>query len=538
MKSSIFKLLHIIVSFVLTVLLATRAHACTTPALSGSSGDSTSNPPDSYITSIQANGTGIIQVTTYNPQTTQYTTKPFQIDGTNGITVTGGWSGGPGSYITSIILSGAQITFNGGPAKLTFVGATWSGPAFSWSGGGMTQIVSGNSTTLSVEGFASGHYSGATAILAGTCPPNGNFTKTAANNCYSLGIGEGGMVYYWGYEVGSYEVTGISEATALPIAIPSTQIVGATAIAAGANHACALLHGGTSGTVSCWGSNTVGQLGDGTFISRTTPAQVPGLTGVIAIAAGQSHTCAVLSSGAVKCWGDNSYGECGTGSTSSAYYGTPQSVPAITSGAHTIGAADGNTVAMVNGRAYTWGANFFGQLGLGGAVDDNAHATPAQITGLGTTVAIVGATNSGTVCSTSTSNALSCWGYNEYGSVGNGTQGSPVTSPTIVSGLTVSTIIPPSPGGAHNCAATASGSAYCWGYNSDGEVGVSPYQSDPLTPVQVSGMNSGVDWVGSGWLHSCYVKNGHVYCTGDNTCGELGNGTIVNSTVPVLVGGT
>ncbi len=541
MKNIFQKIVTILICIVATTAFSFNAKACTTPALSGSIGDNTANPPDSWITAISANGTGTLQVTYYNPSTSAYTTKPFSIDPTNGITVTGGWTGSPTAHISSITFGGSQITFNGGPSKLTFVNATWTGAAFNWgTGGGMTQMISNNSTNLSVQGWvvSGSHYAGATSTITGTCPPAGKFTKVAANDCNSIGIGEGGLVYYWGYEMGSYEVTGQSYATAQPIAWPSTTIVGATAISSGLNHACALIHGGTSGTVSCWGRNAEGQLGDGTYTSRMNPAPVPGLTGVTFIAAGTDHTCAVLSSGAVKCWGNNSAGQLGTG-TAGGTFNTPQAVPAITSGAHTIGAGLGNTVAMVNGRAYTWGDNEYGQLGLGGAADNNPHPTPTQITSLGTTVSLVSSNAVATVCSTSTSGALTCWGFNGSGGVGNGTTSNAVTTPSLVSGgLSFSTIIPAYTGNGHTCGSTASGAAYCWGNNNEGEVGVSPYQADPLTPVPVSGQGSGVNWVAAGSIHSCFVTNGHVYCTGDNTCGELGNGTATSSTVPVLVNGT
>ena len=540
MRNIFEKFITILACLVAVSAFSFDANACTTPGLSGSIGDSTANPPDSWITAISANGTGTLQVTYYNPSTSTSTTKPFIVDSTNGITVTGGWTGSPTAHVTSITLSGAQITFNGGPSKLTFVGATWQTATFNWgTGGGMTQMVSNNAYSLSIQGWvvSGSHYAGLTSSFTGTCPLPGNFTKVAANDCASMAIGLGGVVYYWGYEMGSFETTGQGLSTAQMVAWPSTQIVGATALATGLNHACALLHGGTSGTVQCWGRNAEGQLGDGTYTSRMNPAPVPGLTGVIFIAAGEDHTCAVLSSGAVKCWGNNNMGQLGTG-TSGGTFNTPQAVPSITSGAHTIGAGFGNTVAMVNGRAYTWGDNEYGQSGLGGAVDSNPHPTPAQITSLGTTVNLVSSNTVGTVCSTSNSGAMTCWGFNGSGGVGNGTSGNNITSPALVSGgLGFSNIIPPYTGDAHTCGVTGNGAAYCWGFNGDGELG-NGNNTNTSTPVGVSGQSSGVNWAAAGDFHSCFVTNGHVYCTGDNQCGELGNGTSTNSNTPVLVLGS
>ncbi|HEY8097453.1 MAG TPA: hypothetical protein VIE65_15370 [Methylobacter sp.] len=542
MKNFFHNLIAIMASFAAIITYAMHSYACTTPALAGSIGDTTMNPPgvpDSYITAIVANGTGIIQVTSFNSVTGVSTQKPFSVDPTNGITVTGSWVGSPANTITSIIMSGSQITFNGGPSKLTFAGgATWSTTAISWPSGGMTQWLSSNSTILSVEGFSGGHYSGASSTVTGTCPSGGKFIKVSSNLFYSCAIGEGGIVYCWGI------LQGTNTASGIPVPFSSTDIVGATGLSAGINHACALLHGGTSGTVSCWGDNSSGQLGDGTTTSRGNPLQVPGILGAISVAAGGDHTCVVLSSGAVKCWGGNAFGQCGTGSTTSSFYTTPQTVPTITSGAHYVSNGNGMSIAMVNGRAYTWGQNPLGALGIGGPVDSNPHATPIQLTSLGTTVSIVGAGNYGNACSISTSGVLSCWGYNQFGAVGNGTLGNPITSPTTVPGITASTIIPPSMGSLHSCAITSTNGAKCWGYNNStpyagrGEVGVDPYQADPLTPVQVSGITTGASSVGAGWTHSCFVLNGHVFCSGDNQYGQLGNGSSTNSDVALLVTGT
>lgn len=135
---------------------------------------------------------------------------------------------------------------------------------------------------------------------------------------------------------------------------------GVKAIAAGGEHTCALT---SSNGIQCWGSNQYGQLGNNTTAAYWTPVDVAGLTsGVSAIATGSSHTCALTSSGGVKCWGSNQYGQLGDNST------TPRNVPVdvvgLTSGVKAIAAAHSHTCALTNsGEVKCWGRNEYGQLG-------------------------------------------------------------------------------------------------------------------------------------------------------------------------------
>ena len=261
-----------------------------------------------------------------------------------------------------------------------------------------------------------------------------------------------------------------------PPLVPSARLK-AAAIAAGELHTCALTSGGG---VKCWGGNGVGQLGDGTTIQRHAPVAVSGpASGVAALAAGEEHTCALTSAGGVKCWGDNESGELGDGTTMDRYI--PVAVSGLASGVVAISAGALHTCALTGAGGVTClGGNDFGQLGDGTTTERHA---PVAASGLASGVAAISA-GGGHTCALTSAGGVKCWGDNGSGQLGDGTTTQRDT-PVDVSGLATG-VAAITAGGAHTCALTSAGGVKCWGDNNFGQLGDGT-TTERHRPVEVLG---------------------------------------------------
>jgi alpha-tubulin suppressor-like RCC1 family protein len=323
----------------------------------------------------------------------------------------------------------------------------------------------------------------------------------------------------WGDDSSGQTGTGGTAADAgillMPTAVPVTDAI---RIAAGQLHTC-IVH--KTGTVSCWGENQDGQLGDGTSNNRSPVAvAVKNVTGAIGIACGANFSCALLGSGGVSCWGNGLGGQLGTGVAQL----QPLAQPVVMlSDAVAISAGESHMCAVKSdGSVVCWGDNFNGQLGTN---DKTTRTVPTLISTLDG-IALVAA-GSRSTCALKNSGAVLCWGANELGQLGSGAaNASPNPSPTVVSGLDAKKLWA---GKDHACAVRKDSSVACWGAGTNGQIGDGQPRPDASTPtpspVAVSGIMNAIG-IGTGGDHSCAPTiDGFILCWGLNSSGETGNGS-------------
>jgi alpha-tubulin suppressor-like RCC1 family protein len=296
-----------------------------------------------------------------------------------------------------------------------------------------------------------------------------------------------------------------------------------SAISAGASHVCGIL---LSGTYACWGNNSSGQLGNGTTISRASPqAGFPNLvTNAVAIAAGGSHTCVLLATNEVSCWGANFSGQLGRNSISNAET-VPMVIPNLTNATGLDLGGNQSCVRITIGRVLCWGSNTAGELGVNPSVASNS-AFPIPMQSLivaGANVAAV-ATGFYHTCALLADQTVRCWGANWLGQLGDGTRNDSFNAVTVAGLSGVQTL---RAGASSTCAITNVGAAVCWGGADQGSTGNSP-------PVTVFGLSTATG-VAAGLNSSCALLGGAVKCWGSNFSGALGNGSFVDSAIPVSV---
>ena len=381
---------------------------------------------------------------------------------------------------------------------------------------------------------------------------------------------------------------------------------GVIAIDGGHDHTCAVLE--DSG-VQCWGLNTAGQLGDGTLEGSATPVDVCAagsgpvcqggsrLMGIVDVAAGFSHTCALTDEGDVLCWGAGGVGQLGDGTTNS--HSNPAAVcvsgsgvgcsgGSALSGAEAIDAGSEFTCALMSDTGIKcWGSDAVGQLGIG-TLPPMAGQGPAgfglfetlpqdvcgftifllslsQPAGVLPCLPLTGfagvAAGGEHACGLLASGGIKCWGAGPLGDGTTNTTGLPVDvcSDQFVilpiaseeAGILCAPLggfTDVQAGFRHTCALTETGGVMCWGQNNAGEIGDGT-PNDRTTPVDVCASGSGagcgggatlagISAVTAGAEYTCAIAAaGDARCWGSNFAGQLGDGTTFDRENPVGVSG-
>ena len=341
-------------------------------------------------------------------------------------------------------------------------------------------------------------------------------------------------LFTWGYNDSGQ----LGDGTTTHDPVPALVDIGESAtwndMSAGFAHTCALRD---DGTAWCWGDNFWGELGDGTTTNRSVPAPVGTDTDWRTISAGGGHTCGVRDDSTAWCWGRNDEGQLGDGTTTESH--EPVEVPDSSGfGWATVHAAKGvhTCGTKQNGTLWCWGDNAQGQLGDNTLVDSHE---PVQVGSDGGWATVSGGLYH--TCALQEDAGMSnwelfCWGYNAFGQLGDGTATNRrVPTLTWFDAHDWSLLL--SAGNYHTCAVKASGSAYCWGRNAEGQLGDGT-TTPRSAPTPVSGGGQWSDVAGGG-VHSCGVKtDSSLWCWGGNQWGSLGDATFDDSLVPVQTSGT
>jgi alpha-tubulin suppressor-like RCC1 family protein len=320
-------------------------------------------------------------------------------------------------------------------------------------------------------------------------------------------------------------------------------------ISVGASHACALVK---DGSVRCWGQG--GELGDGTTTTRSRPVTVRNasgrsrLTHVTQISAGGTQTCARMTDSTARCWGVD--GAMGNGRRASrlpvtvlnpAGKGPLRNITQISVGKRHACAR------ITDGTARCWGVNGSGQLGNDTRTD---HFLPVKVVNVAGTapqirITLIVATYRHT-CARITDGTARCWGFNGNGELGDGTKTDRLRPVRVMNGAgtgPLGAVAELTVGGNHSCARITDGTARCWGMRGAlGDANSSPTPTYQLLPTNVMDSTGSqpitkVSQIRAGLGHTCVrMSNGTAQCFGENGEGEVGDGTTTTRHYPVPVG--
>jgi len=342
-----------------------------------------------------------------------------------------------------------------------------------------------------------------------------------------------GVAWCWGGNASGELGDGTTQSRSTPTRVTGLPSAPVTAISAGHDHTCAVV----AGDVWCWGAGGSGELGVAGTSTSPSPRKVPGLPAgqATAVNAGRGFTCASAGRGAY-CWGSNSVGRLGDG-TGVASRVTPAPVVTasgpLTDVTQLAGQGDKACARNADGAGYCWGHNESGALGDPSVGDSSNVAVKV----LGVSGKVVRISTAGYhTCALLDTGAVQCFGQGTAGELGDGrgvSSNTPVTVTGIASDATwVAAVGGPTDGDA-SCA-VQKGRVKCWGegqYGRLGDQGTTSRRSPVEVPLQEPAVS-----VEGGYAHFCaLVASGAIHCWGRGTAGQLGDGATANRPVPVVV---
>ena len=358
-----------------------------------------------------------------------------------------------------------------------------------------------------------------------------HYTDVTTGGLHSCAIDEAGAAYCWGEgELGQLGI-GTDEDHARPRPVNGNFVF--DQISAGEAHTCGLT---VDGLALCWGWNWFHQLGTADQVGYFQPATPDTDVRFVQISAGAYHNCALATDGRVFCWGYNNWGQNGNGTQE------PVARPEPVSGdlrATAISAGAWHTCALTeSGEIYCWGRNDVGQLGHG--TGDLYSPTPALVTSSVRFNAVdAGDTHT---CAISRDRKAYCWGSNEYGELGDGApyrEGLAGPS-TPVPVIMMPEVVQISAGKDNTCAIATTGLGYCWGRNDYGQLGVGSNQHHPVRqPIYVLPLDEFkgdrfkfTKIAAGGTTHACGIVENSIFCWGTGTSGQLGSWRNTFSSIP------
>lgn len=370
---------------------------------------------------------------------------------------------------------------------------------------------------------------GAPAPVAGLS----GVSAISAGTSHSLALKTDQTVWAWGQNLYGVLGRGVSDQIFPPVTYPPAQVPGLTQVvaidAAGVNSSAL----GADGSSWIWGANLNGQFADGASTARATPALVGGLTDFVSVATGWNYSLGLKADGTVWSWGDNLYGQLGDGTYG--FRGAPVQVAGLT-GVVAISAGGYHALALKSdGAVFAWGWNISGQLGTG--TTDWGRTTPVQVIGLTGITAIAAGGWYGHSLALRQDGTVWAWGNNSAGQLGDGTVEQRLI-PVQVPGL--SNVAAIAAGFFFSAAAKGDGSLWTWGANDFGQLGGTSsttctfFTSAPCTlvPTQVAGITQ-VTAVALGRYHALARRqDGSIWSWGDNRQGQLGDGLYTGRATP------